>query len=89
MTVSVNDKYYNLIIEGVYAKDEDEAMDMYSMFMASDATNLYIPLKTAQAEKSAILRIPSLKLRGSLTTACRKIFVSAYRRCLRRKNFSS
>ena len=34
MTVSVNDKYYNLIIEGVYAKDEDEAMDMYSMFMA-------------------------------------------------------
>ena len=48
MTVSVNDKYYNLIIEGVYAKDEDEAMDMYSMFMASDATNLYIPLKTAQ-----------------------------------------
>lgn len=48
MTVSVNDKYYNFIIEGVYAKDEDEAMDMYSMFMASDATNLYIPLKTAQ-----------------------------------------
>lgn len=48
MTVSVNDKYYNLIIEGVYAKDEDETMSMYSMFMNSDATNLYIPLKTAQ-----------------------------------------
>ena len=29
MTVSVNDKYYNLIIEGVYAKDEDETMSMY------------------------------------------------------------
>ncbi len=48
VSLSVNNKYYNFIIEGVYTKEEDSSTSMYSMFMSSDATDFYIPLKTAQ-----------------------------------------
>lgn len=48
ITVAIDQKYYNFIIEGVYAKDDDDTTAMYSMFLSGDATNLYIPLRTAQ-----------------------------------------
>lgn len=54
ITVAVDDKYYNFIIEGVYQEPEDttggSAMMAYYMG-GMDSTDLYIPLKTAQAIK--------------------------------------
>ena len=46
--VSVNDKYYNFIISGVYEESNDMYGE-YSMFYGGSATDFYIPLRTAQA----------------------------------------
>lgn len=48
ITVCVDKKYYNFIIEGVYEEKEDPSMSMYNYLLNGDATSLYIPLKTAQ-----------------------------------------
>lgn len=48
ITVCVDKKYYNFIIEGVYEEKDDPSMSVYSYMLNGNATNLYIPLKTAQ-----------------------------------------
>ena len=48
VTVCVDKKYYNLIIEGVYKESDDPSAGMYAYMLNGDATSLYIPLKTAQ-----------------------------------------
>jgi putative ABC transport system permease protein len=51
VTMAVDDKYYNLVISGVYkAPDENDASNanMMMFMMGNDTTNLYVPLKTAQ-----------------------------------------
>ena len=52
ITTAIDDKYYNFIIEGVYSEPEDETggAAMMAYYMGGmDTTDLYIPLKTAQA----------------------------------------
>jgi putative ABC transport system permease protein len=52
ISVAVNDKYYNFIITGVYQESEDDTSTsaMMAYYMGGmDSTDLYIPLKTAQA----------------------------------------
>ncbi len=48
VTVSVDKKYYNLIIEGVYQESDDPSAGMYAYMLNGNSTSLYIPLKTAQ-----------------------------------------
>ena len=48
VNLAIDNKYYNFIIEGVYEESDDATQNMYAMFMNHHATDLYIPLKTAQ-----------------------------------------
>ncbi len=49
ITVCVDKKYYNFIVEGIYDKKDDPSMSMYAYLMNGNSTALYIPLRTAQA----------------------------------------
>lgn len=45
--ISVNDKYYDFIISGVY-KESNDMYGEYAMFFGGSTTDFYIPLRTAQ-----------------------------------------
>lgn len=47
LTLSVDDKYYEIIVTGVYKESNDNYSAMYHMF-GGNASDIYIPLKTAQ-----------------------------------------
>ena len=49
VTVCVDKKYYNFIVEGVFKEKDDPSMNMYNFMLNGDATSFYIPLKTAQS----------------------------------------
>lgn len=49
VTVCVDKKYYNFIIEGVYEEKDDPSMSMYTYLLNGNATSFYIPLRTAQS----------------------------------------
>lgn len=48
VTVGVDNKYYNFIIEGVYQDSDDSGAGMYAYMLNGNTTSFYIPLKTAQ-----------------------------------------